>query len=71
MFDGNLWDATKARAMEAYGQEVGYSMSQVAMRAGHHPSVAARHYKRQGDGDDGGLARVVASVLAAPSGDAN
>ena len=32
------------RFMETYGQEMGYSVAQVAMRAGHDPSVAARHY---------------------------
>ena len=31
------------RFMETYGQEMGYSVSQVAMRAGHDPSVAAWH----------------------------
>ena len=30
--------------METYGQEMGYSVTQVAMRAGHDPSVAAKHY---------------------------
>ena len=30
--------------METYGQEMGYSMTQVALRAGHNPAVAARYY---------------------------
>jgi len=30
--------------METYGQDLGFAASQVAMRAGHDPSVAARHY---------------------------
>ena len=30
--------------METYGQEMGYSVTQVAMRAGHDPSIAAKHY---------------------------
>jgi len=29
---------------EAYGQELGFSPAQAAIRAGHDPSVAARHY---------------------------
>jgi hypothetical protein len=32
------------RFMETYGQEMGYSVAQVAMRAGHDPTVAAKHY---------------------------
>ena len=30
--------------METYGLEMGYSVTQVAMRAGHDPSIAAKHY---------------------------
>ena len=30
--------------METYGQEMGYSVAEVAMRAGHDPAVAAKHY---------------------------
>ena len=30
--------------METYGQDLGFAPSQVAMRAGHDPSVAAKHY---------------------------
>jgi hypothetical protein len=34
--------------METYGQEMGYSVTQVAMRAGHDPSIAAKHYSGRG-----------------------
>ncbi len=30
--------------MDTYGQELGFTLSQVAMRAGHDPAVASRHY---------------------------
>jgi integrase len=51
--------------METYGQEMGYSISQVALRAGHNPSVAARHYSGRVAETDRELARAVASLLAA------
>ena len=53
--------------METYGQEMGYSMSQVAMRAGHDPSVAARHYSGRVEETDRDLANAVASLLAPES----
>jgi len=49
--------------METYGQEMGYSVSQVAMRAGHDPSVAARHYSGRVVETDRELANAVASLL--------
>lgn len=30
--------------MDTYGQELGYSTAQIALRAGHDPAVAAKHY---------------------------
>ncbi len=30
--------------MDTYGQELGFSLAQVSMRAGHDPAVAAKHY---------------------------
>jgi len=30
--------------MDTYGQELGVSMAQVAMRAGHEPVMAGKHY---------------------------
>ena len=52
------------RFMETYGQEMGYSVAQVAMRAGHDPSVAARHYSGRVVETDRELAQAVASLLA-------
>jgi integrase len=53
--------------METYGQQLGFSASQVAMRAGHDPSVAARHYTGNVAEADRRLAVAVASLLA-PAG---
>lgn len=50
--------------METYGQEMGYSVSQVALRAGHNPSVAARYYSGRVVETDRELARAVAGLLA-------
>lgn len=55
------------RFMETYGQEMGYSVSQVAMRAGHDPSVAARHYSGRVVETDRDLAHAVASLLTPTS----
>ena len=52
------------RFMETYGQEMGYSMTQVALRAGHNPAVAARYYSGKVVETDRDLARAVASLLA-------
>jgi integrase len=50
--------------METYGQEMGYSITQVAMRAGHNPSVVAKHYSGRVSDTDRALASAVASLLA-------
>ena len=52
--------------METYGQEMGYSVSQVALRAGHNPSVAARYYSGKVAETDRALAAAVASLLVSP-----
>lgn len=52
--------------METYGQEMGYSVTQVAMRAGHDPSIAAKHYSGRVSETDRALANAVASLLAPP-----
>lgn len=49
--------------METYGQDQGFSGAQVAMRAGHDPSVAARHYTGNVVEADRALAAAVASLL--------
>ena len=56
------------RFMETYGQEMGYSVAQVAMRAGHDPSVAARHYSGRVHETDRQLAAAVATLLG-PQGE--
>ena len=50
--------------METYGQEMGYSVTQVAMRAGHDPSIAAKHYSGRVSETDRALATAVASLLS-------
>jgi hypothetical protein len=53
--------------MEIYGQEMGYSVTQVAMRAGHDPSIAAKQLQRKGERDGsstGGRRGVVDRGLA-------
>ena len=55
--------------METYGQEAGYSVTQVALRAGHNPSVAARFYSGKVAETDRALAAAVAALLVRP-GDA-
>lgn len=49
--------------MDTYAQELGYSISQVAMRAGHDPAVAAKHYTGRVDATDRRLASDVARLL--------
>ena len=50
--------------METYGQEMGYSVTQVAMRAGHDPTIAAKHYSGRVSETDRALAEAVASLIA-------
>lgn len=50
--------------METYGHEMGYSVTQVAMRAGHDPSIAAKHYNGRVSETDRALAEAVASLIA-------
>lgn len=56
------------RFVETYGQEMGYSVAQVAMRAGHDPSVAARHYSGRVVQTDRDPAAAVASLLQPGAG---
>jgi hypothetical protein len=49
--------------METYGQEMGFSITQVAVRAGHNPAVAAKHYSGRVSETDRALAIAVASLL--------
>ena len=50
--------------METYGQEMGFSITQVAVRAGHNPAVAAKHYSGRVSETDRALANAIASLLA-------
>ena len=50
--------------METYGQDLGFSPVQVAMRAGHDPSVAAKHYTGKLAESDRALAEAVSGLLA-------
>ncbi len=52
------------RFMDTYGQELGFSMAQVAMRAGHDPAVAARRYTGRVTRADRDLAKAMAQLLA-------
>lgn len=49
--------------METYGLDLGFSPAAVAMRAGHDPSVASRHYTGKIAATDRALASAVASLL--------
>jgi len=50
--------------MDTYGQELGFSLSQVALRAGHDPAVAARYYTGRVDTSDHALAASIEDLLA-------
>ena len=50
--------------MSTYGQELGFPTAQVALRAGHDPSVAARHYTGKVSETDRRLASSIADLLA-------
>jgi integrase len=54
--------------METYGQEMGYSVAQVAMRAGHDPTMAAKHYSGRVADTDRALATAIASLLVPSDG---
>lgn len=54
--------------METYGQDLGYSAVQVALRAGHDPSVAAKHYTGKVAEADRALADSVAGLLRSEPG---
>ena len=51
------------RFMDTYGQELGFSMAQVAMRAGHDPAVAGRHYTGRVVQVDRDLASAIGHLL--------
>ncbi|MDH4075667.1 MAG: site-specific integrase [Acidimicrobiia bacterium] len=55
--------------MGTYGQDLGFSPVQVAMRAGHDPSVAAKHYTGNIAQADRALADAVSALLTVDSAD--
>ena len=53
------------RFMDTYGQDLGFSAAQVALRAGHDPAVAAKHYTGKVPETDRALASAISDLLAA------
>lgn len=51
------------RFMGSYGQDLGFSLAQVALRAGHDPAVAAKHYTGKVPETGRALAEAVSSLL--------
>ena len=51
------------RFMGTYGQDLGFSLSQVALRAGHDPAVAGKHYTGHIDSADEELAEAIDQLL--------
>jgi integrase len=52
------------RFMDTYGQELGFSLAQVAVRAGHDPAVASKHYTGKVANTDRELAAAISDLLA-------
>ena len=50
--------------MTTYGQDLGFSLSQVAVRSGHDPSVASRHYTGGVKASDQALATAIEDLLS-------
>ena len=53
------------RFMDTYGQELGFSLAQVSMRAGHDPAVAAKHYTGRVQQSDRDLADAIGELVTA------
>jgi hypothetical protein len=49
--------------METYGQDLGFSLAQVPIRAGHDPAVASRHYTGRVAETDRALAEAIEGLL--------
>ncbi len=54
------------RFMETYGQDLGFSLGQVALRAGHDPAVASKHYTGKVPETDRALAEAISLLLQVP-----
>ena len=55
--------------MDTYGQELGFSLSQVAIRAGHDPAVAGKHYTGRVSDTDRALAEAIEDLLRTSESD--
>lgn len=60
---GHLEFRSLRRFMDTYGQELGFSLAQVALRAGHDPAVASKHYTGQVPATDRALADALSMLL--------
>ncbi len=60
---GHLSFHSLRKFMDTYGEDLGFSRSQVALRAGHDPAVAARHYIGKVDETDRQLAAAISELL--------
>ena len=49
--------------MDTYGQELGFTLTQVAIRAGHDPAVASRHYTAKVSASDRDIAVALSNLL--------
>ena len=49
--------------VDTYGQDLGFTLTQLALRAGHDPAVASRHYVAKVDETDRAIAGALASLL--------
>lgn len=49
--------------MDTYGQELGFTFTQVAMRAGRDPAVASRHYTAKVTETDHQIAEALSGLL--------
>lgn len=55
---------TLRRFMDTYGQQLGFAPAQVALRAGHDPSIALRYYTGNVDEADKLLADAIANLIS-------
>lgn len=53
------------RFMDTYAQELGFSLAQVSLRAGHDPAVASKHYTGRVSATDRAIADTFQAFLAA------
>jgi integrase len=51
------------RFMDTYGQELGFSLAQVSIRAGHDPAVASKHYTGKVAPSDRAIADAIGDLI--------